>query len=225
MAPKSQNNNSSFLETSLTLGGPRIIPFQWVKVISSSFSRPQLTVPSPVPFCPSSSSSSKRKLRGTTIKIRQLRRVILAWISPEFKAAKLTGKLAKQSSKEELFPNLRWDPPSWISNHTNWRWGLETSKISGNRYLFAGSSCRTELGSDPLNARKIYKQDYRSPVYGSCPKNILTTFKLNFQLKRICHSRTFQLRLSLAGGHRGLWPRDKQCTGSNWSAAGRADWT
>lgn len=64
-----ENNTISFSQTSLTLGGPTIIPVQWVKLISSSFSKPQLTVPSP-PFCPSSSSSSRRKLRGTTVKIK-----------------------------------------------------------------------------------------------------------------------------------------------------------
>lgn len=50
----------------LTLGGPIIIPVQWVRVISSSFSKPQLIVPSPTPFWPCSSSSSKRKFLGTT---------------------------------------------------------------------------------------------------------------------------------------------------------------
>jgi hypothetical protein len=35
--------------------------------MSSSFSSPQLIVPSPTPFCPCSSSSSRRKLRGTTV--------------------------------------------------------------------------------------------------------------------------------------------------------------
>lgn len=43
-----------------------IIPVQWVKVMSSSFSRPQLMVPSPTPFCPCSSSSNNRKFRGIT---------------------------------------------------------------------------------------------------------------------------------------------------------------
>jgi hypothetical protein len=50
----------------LTRGGPMIIPVQWVNVMSSSFSRPQEIVPSPTPFWPASSSSSKRKFRGTT---------------------------------------------------------------------------------------------------------------------------------------------------------------
>lgn len=50
----------------LTLGGPIIIPVQCVRVISSSFSRPQLIVPSPTPFWPCSSSSKRRKFRGTT---------------------------------------------------------------------------------------------------------------------------------------------------------------
>lgn len=51
--------------TILTLGGPRITPLHRVRVMSSSSSRPQLTVPSPTPFWPSSSSSRSRKLRGT----------------------------------------------------------------------------------------------------------------------------------------------------------------
>ena len=50
----------------LTLGGPMIMPVQWVRVMSSSFSRPHDMVPSPTPFCPASSSSSRRKFRGTT---------------------------------------------------------------------------------------------------------------------------------------------------------------
>merc|ERR1719357_492155 len=48
------------------LGGPMIIPVQFFRSMSSSFSRPQLMVPSPTPFCPASSSSSSRKLRGIT---------------------------------------------------------------------------------------------------------------------------------------------------------------
>lgn len=35
--------------------------------MSSSFSNPQDIVPSPTPFCPASSSSNKRKFRGTTL--------------------------------------------------------------------------------------------------------------------------------------------------------------
>lgn len=53
---------------SLTLGGPIIIPVQCVRVISSSFSKPQLIVPSPTPFWPCSNSSNRRKFRGTTMK-------------------------------------------------------------------------------------------------------------------------------------------------------------
>lgn len=49
-----------------TLGGPIIMPVQWVRVISSSLSSPQEMVPSPTPFCPCSSSSRRRKFRGTT---------------------------------------------------------------------------------------------------------------------------------------------------------------
>ena len=53
------------LRARLTLGGPIIVPFQRVSVMSSSSSRPQLQVPSPIPFWPSSSSSRSRKFRGT----------------------------------------------------------------------------------------------------------------------------------------------------------------
>lgn len=63
----------------LTLGGPIIIPVHLVSVMSSSSSRPQLTVPSPTPFWPSSSSSNSRKLRGTfTPKINGKKFKILA---------------------------------------------------------------------------------------------------------------------------------------------------
>lgn len=41
------------------------MPVHLVSVMSSSSSRPQLTVPSPTPFCPSSSSSNSRKFQGT----------------------------------------------------------------------------------------------------------------------------------------------------------------
>lgn len=54
-------------ERYLTLGGPIIIPVQCVRVMSSSFSRPQLIVPSPTPFWPCSNSSKRRKFRGTTV--------------------------------------------------------------------------------------------------------------------------------------------------------------
>uniref|UniRef100_A0A1L8E6G4 Uncharacterized protein n=1 Tax=Haematobia irritans TaxID=7368 RepID=A0A1L8E6G4_HAEIR len=47
-------------------GGPIIMPIQYVRVMSSSFSRPQDMVPSPTPFWPWSNSSSKRKFLGTT---------------------------------------------------------------------------------------------------------------------------------------------------------------
>lgn len=42
------------------------MPVQCVRVMSSSFSRPQLIVPSPTPFWPCSNSSNRRKFRGTT---------------------------------------------------------------------------------------------------------------------------------------------------------------
>lgn len=46
-------------------GGPMIIPFQRVNIMSSSSSKPHEMVPSPAPFCPDSSSSRRTKLRGT----------------------------------------------------------------------------------------------------------------------------------------------------------------
>merc|ERR1719228_1521355 len=54
------------LFSKVVLGGPMIIPVQALSSISSSFSRPQLIVPSPTPFCPASSSSSSLKLLGIT---------------------------------------------------------------------------------------------------------------------------------------------------------------
>jgi hypothetical protein len=48
-----------------TCPGPMIVPFQWVIMISSPSSRPYEHEPSPMPFSPFSSSSSRRKLRGT----------------------------------------------------------------------------------------------------------------------------------------------------------------
>lgn len=48
----------------LTLGGPKIIPDQWVNDISSSSSKPHEILPSRLPFCPSSNSSNNRKFRG-----------------------------------------------------------------------------------------------------------------------------------------------------------------
>lgn len=55
------------------------MPVHRVSVMSSSSSRPQLTVPSPTPFWPSSSSSNSRKLRGTfTPKINGKKFKILA---------------------------------------------------------------------------------------------------------------------------------------------------
>lgn len=52
----------------LTRGGPMIMPVQWVRVMSSSFSRPHEIVPSLTPFWPCSNSSRRRKFRGTTAK-------------------------------------------------------------------------------------------------------------------------------------------------------------
>lgn len=56
-----------------------IMPVQWVKVMSSLLVRPQLTVPSPAPLWPSSSSSKSRKLRGTTTttKRNNITRIVL----------------------------------------------------------------------------------------------------------------------------------------------------
>ena len=51
----------------LTLGGPMIMPFHLLMVMSFSLSRPQETVPSELPpFWPSSNSSRSLKLRGMT---------------------------------------------------------------------------------------------------------------------------------------------------------------
>lgn len=50
-----------------TRGGPIIIPFHLLIVISFSLSKPHDTVPSLAPpFCPSSNSSSSLKLLGIT---------------------------------------------------------------------------------------------------------------------------------------------------------------
>lgn len=49
----------------LTCPGPIMVPFQWLIMISSESSRPYEHEPSPMPFSPFSSSSSRRKLRGT----------------------------------------------------------------------------------------------------------------------------------------------------------------
>ena len=54
------------LKQLLTCPGPMIVPFQWLIMISSPSSRPYEQEPSPMPFSPFSSSSSSRKLRGTT---------------------------------------------------------------------------------------------------------------------------------------------------------------
>lgn len=60
--------------------------FQRVNVISSSLSTPQLMVPSPVPFTPSSSSSSNRKLRGTGVRRNQPNKIFKchSWIRYSF---------------------------------------------------------------------------------------------------------------------------------------------
>ena len=55
-------------ENKVTLGGPMIMPVQWLSWISSSFSSPHEMVPSPTPFWPASSSSKRRKLLGITEK-------------------------------------------------------------------------------------------------------------------------------------------------------------
>jgi hypothetical protein len=48
-----------------TCPGPIIVPFQSVIMMSSPLSNPYEHEPSPMPFSPFSSSSSKRKFRGT----------------------------------------------------------------------------------------------------------------------------------------------------------------
>lgn len=63
-------NHTRMRTEALTRGGPRITPLHRVRVMSSSSSKPQLTVPSPTPFWPSSSSSRSRKLRGTLTPVK-----------------------------------------------------------------------------------------------------------------------------------------------------------
>jgi hypothetical protein len=58
------------LMTVHTLGGPMMDPIQSVSVVSLSLARPQLMLPSPTPFSPNSSSSNRRKFRGTTAKVK-----------------------------------------------------------------------------------------------------------------------------------------------------------
>jgi hypothetical protein len=48
-----------------------IVPFQSLIMISSPSSNPYEQLPSPIPFSPFSSSSSRRKFRGTGRQIRQ----------------------------------------------------------------------------------------------------------------------------------------------------------
>ena len=49
-----------------TFGGPIMVPIQCVRVRSFSSAKPQLIVPSPSPFIPSSNSSRRTKFLGTT---------------------------------------------------------------------------------------------------------------------------------------------------------------
>lgn len=51
--------------TSLTCPGPIIVPVQFVIIRSSESSNPYEHDPSPIPFSPLSSSSSRRKFLGT----------------------------------------------------------------------------------------------------------------------------------------------------------------
>ena len=66
------------LKQVLTCPGPMIVPFQWLIMISSPSSRPYEQEPSPMPFSPFSSSSSKRKFLGTVQHSQQAH-----WHSPE----------------------------------------------------------------------------------------------------------------------------------------------
>ena len=64
----------------VTLMGPIIIPFHFFIWISVSFCKPHDTVPSPVPFCPSSSSSNSLKLLGITFFIfKHKKKFIFDW--------------------------------------------------------------------------------------------------------------------------------------------------
>ena len=61
----------------LTLDGPMMTPRQYVSDMSFSSSNPQLTEPSPPPFCPFSSSSRSRKFRGTTTVVEKKKKTKL----------------------------------------------------------------------------------------------------------------------------------------------------
>lgn len=54
-----------------TCPGPMIVPFQYIIMISSLSSNPYEQDPSPMPFSPFSSSSRRRKFRGTGISFSQ----------------------------------------------------------------------------------------------------------------------------------------------------------
>ena len=60
-------------EKARTCPGPMIVPFQLDMRISSPSSRPYEHDPSPMPFSPFSSSSSRRKLRGTKTPPKEMR--------------------------------------------------------------------------------------------------------------------------------------------------------
>lgn len=83
--------------------GPIIMPIQCVSVISSSFSKPQLMVPSPTPFCPASSSSSNRKLRGTTDKKKKYTYIKVKQKKIVYILFNLRKKLQLQSVEKCLF--------------------------------------------------------------------------------------------------------------------------
>lgn len=83
--------------STLTLGGPIIIPFQYVNDISSSSFKPQLTNPSP-PFCPSSSSSKSRKFRGTITVQKFTIKIITTF---------------KNSCKNRLYKRTYWKNSVW----------------------------------------------------------------------------------------------------------------
>lgn len=117
----------------LTLGGPMIMPVQWVSVISSSFSKPQEMVPSPKPFWPCSNSSRRRKFLGTTAE-GMWKRKTWPWV-------------AKNTKKEEWW---------WLSRlHQNY---VTSSRRTGDSTF--GFS-RNFHSSKELEFRRVAKEKRR----------------------------------------------------------------
>lgn len=132
---------------SLTLGGPIIIPVQCVRVISSSFSKPQLIVPSPTPFWPCSNSSNRRKFRGTTMKEDLLRLISIE------KTADANG------CRDRRAVNTGYDSRgmrscAWLTLHTRGRRVLESLDEAGKRI----ATSRRDKDIDNGNLRYIHRR-------------------------------------------------------------------